>query len=63
MFALACEHMFGKIILIAALALIAWAALTRASHGAGPGKRRMDPTALAVPARAPLVQRALLQGA
>jgi LysM repeat protein len=28
--------MFGKILLIAALALIAWAALARASHGAGP---------------------------
>ena len=31
--------MFGKIILIAALALIAWAALARASHGAGPEQR------------------------
>jgi LysM repeat protein len=28
--------MFGKILLISALALIAWAALARASHGAGP---------------------------
>ena len=28
--------MFGKILLIAALALIAWAFLARASHGAGP---------------------------
>ena len=31
--------MFGKILLIAALALIAWAALARASHGAGPEQR------------------------
>jgi LysM repeat protein len=31
--------MFGKIILIAALVLIAWAALARASHGAGPEQR------------------------
>jgi LysM repeat protein len=31
--------MFGKIFLIAALALIAWAALARASHGAGPEQR------------------------
>jgi len=31
--------MFGKIILIAALALIVWAALARASHGAGPEQR------------------------
>jgi LysM repeat protein len=31
--------MFGKIVLIAALALIAWAALARASHGAGPEAR------------------------
>jgi len=31
--------MFGKIILIAALALIACAALARASHGAGPEQR------------------------
>ena len=31
--------MFGKIILIATLALIAWAALARASHGAGPEQR------------------------
>ena len=28
--------MFGKVLLIAALALIAWAFLARASHGAGP---------------------------
>jgi LysM repeat protein len=31
--------MFGKILLISALALIAWAALARASHGAGPEQR------------------------
>ena len=31
--------MFGKILLIAALALIAWAALARASHGSGPEQR------------------------
>ncbi|MFL5921743.1 MAG: LysM peptidoglycan-binding domain-containing protein [Gaiellaceae bacterium] len=31
--------MFGKVLLIAALALIAWAALARASHGAGPEQR------------------------
>jgi LysM repeat protein len=31
--------MFGKILLIAALGLIAWAALARASHGAGPEQR------------------------
>jgi LysM repeat protein len=31
--------MFGKIILIAALALIAWAMLARASQGAGPTVR------------------------
>jgi LysM repeat protein len=31
--------MFGKVLLIAALALIAWAALARASHGAGPEVR------------------------
>jgi nucleoid-associated protein YgaU len=31
--------MFGKILLISALALIAWAALARASHGAGPEVR------------------------
>ena len=31
--------MFGKILLIAALALIAWATLARASHGAGPEQR------------------------
>jgi LysM repeat protein len=31
--------MFGKILLIATLALIAWAALARASHGAGPEAR------------------------
>jgi LysM repeat protein len=31
--------MFGKILLIAALSLIAWAALARASHGAAPEQR------------------------
>jgi LysM repeat protein len=31
--------MFGKILLISALALVAWAALARASHGAGPELR------------------------
>lgn len=31
--------MFAKVLLIAALALIAWAALARASHGAGPEQR------------------------
>jgi LysM repeat protein len=31
--------MFGKILLIAALALIAWAVVARASHGAGPEVR------------------------
>ncbi len=31
--------MFGKILLISALALIAWAALARASHGAAPEQR------------------------
>jgi LysM repeat protein len=31
--------MFGKILLIVVLALIAWAALARASHGAGPEQR------------------------
>ena len=31
--------MFGKILLIATLALIAWAALARASHGAGSEQR------------------------
>ena len=31
--------MFGKILIIAALALVAWAALARASHGAGPEQR------------------------
>jgi LysM repeat protein len=31
--------MFGKILLISALTLIAWAALARASHGAGPEQR------------------------
>ena len=31
--------MFGKIILISALVLIAWAALARASHGAGAEQR------------------------
>jgi LysM repeat protein len=31
--------MFGKVLLIATLALIAWAALARASHGAGPEQR------------------------
>ena len=31
--------MFGKILLIAALALIAWAVVARASHGAGPEAR------------------------
>jgi LysM repeat protein len=31
--------MFGKILLIAALALIAWATLARASQGAGPEQR------------------------
>jgi LysM repeat protein len=29
--------MFGKILLISALVLIAWAVVARASHGAGPG--------------------------
>ena len=33
------EHMFGKIILIAALGLIAWAFVARASQGAGPTMR------------------------
>ena len=31
--------MFGKILLISALALIAWAVVARASHGAGPEVR------------------------
>jgi LysM repeat protein len=31
--------MFGKVILIATLALIAWAVVARASEGAGPGLR------------------------
>ena len=31
--------MFAKVLLITALALIAWAALARASHGAGPEQR------------------------
>jgi LysM repeat protein len=31
--------MFGKILLISALALIAWAIVARASHGAGPEVR------------------------
>ena len=31
--------MFGKILLISALALIAWAVVARASHGAGPEAR------------------------
>jgi LysM repeat protein len=31
--------MFGKILLVAALALIAWAVVARASHGAGPEAR------------------------
>jgi LysM repeat protein len=31
--------MFGKVLLITALALIAWAALARASHGAGTEQR------------------------
>jgi LysM repeat protein len=31
--------MFAKVLLIATLALIAWAALARASHGAGPEQR------------------------
>ena len=31
--------MFGKILLVAALALIAWAVVARASHGAGPEVR------------------------
>jgi LysM repeat protein len=31
--------MFGKVLLIAALALIAWAVVARASEGAGPGLR------------------------
>ncbi len=31
--------MFGKVLLIAALALVAWAVVARASQGAGPGLR------------------------
>ena len=31
--------MFGKILLISALALIAWSVVARASHGAGPEAR------------------------
>jgi LysM repeat protein len=31
--------MFGKILLISALTLIAWAVVARASHGAGPETR------------------------
>jgi len=31
--------MFGKVLLIAVLALIAWAVVARASHGAGPTVR------------------------
>jgi LysM repeat protein len=31
--------MFGKVLLIAALVLIAWAVVARASHGAGPEVR------------------------
>jgi LysM repeat protein len=31
--------MFGKVLLIAVLALIAWAMVARASHGAGPEVR------------------------
>jgi polar amino acid transport system substrate-binding protein len=31
--------MFGKILIVAALALIAWAVVARASHGAGPEAR------------------------
>ena len=31
--------MFGKILLISARALIAWAVVARASHGAGPEQR------------------------
>jgi LysM repeat protein len=31
--------MFGKILLISVLALIAWAVVARASHGAGPEQR------------------------
>lgn len=31
--------MFGKVLLVAALALVAWAVVARASEGAGPGLR------------------------
>jgi LysM repeat protein len=31
--------MFGKVLLVAVLALIAWAVVARASHGAGPEVR------------------------
>jgi len=34
-----CEHMFGRIIVVAALALFLWAAFARSSDASGPEQR------------------------